>query len=278
MKTYIGIKVVEAQPSLRPSPTSSDPLGQDDGYRVRYRDGYESWSPKAAFEEAYVEVDPDRKERILLELMGDLYAYIGGGSRHSDKPVAADDLVLRNAALDFAIAARSPVISERSEDFVTRARAFYDFLVGVPVAPVEPRAVKPLRITSEDIEWLAEQFASNLAHSSQSCVGAAEYQAVDEEEARAKQIFDAIHEALFGLPMPIPSPPSAPEVSEDLPQKAEPVHAAQREEFTRPARYEPNPDYVEPEDDHVEVPDILPSEEALRDRVNEHQEANEKFL
>ncbi len=44
MKTYIGTKIIQAEP-------------QDEGYKVVYKDGYTSWSPKAAFEEAYVCVD-----------------------------------------------------------------------------------------------------------------------------------------------------------------------------------------------------------------------------
>lgn len=40
MKTYIGVKLIEAEPEERD--------GQR-GYRVRYRDGYESWCPEHAF-------------------------------------------------------------------------------------------------------------------------------------------------------------------------------------------------------------------------------------
>lgn len=45
MKAYIGSKIIMAEPAQKD--------GQD-GYRVRYApDGYESWSPKAVFDEAY---------------------------------------------------------------------------------------------------------------------------------------------------------------------------------------------------------------------------------
>lgn len=44
MEKYIGTKMVEAEPAAKD--------GQG-GYRVRYADGYESWSPKNVFEEAY---------------------------------------------------------------------------------------------------------------------------------------------------------------------------------------------------------------------------------
>lgn len=60
MKTYIGTKIIQAEPAYRcdgkvypktgPYPRK---MNLEDGYKVRYQDGYESWSPKAAFEEAY---------------------------------------------------------------------------------------------------------------------------------------------------------------------------------------------------------------------------------
>ena len=64
MKKYIGTKIIEAEPAYRcegkiypkstPYPRS---IHMEDGYRVRYPDGYESWSPKVAFEEAYRPTD-----------------------------------------------------------------------------------------------------------------------------------------------------------------------------------------------------------------------------
>ena len=64
MKTYIGTKIIEAVPAIRkggrvyeegqPTPKSMDPV--EEGYKVRYPDGYESFSPKAVFEKAYLEL------------------------------------------------------------------------------------------------------------------------------------------------------------------------------------------------------------------------------
>ena len=63
MEKYIGTKMIEAEPAYRcegkiylktgPYPRS---LKLEDGYRVRYADGYESWSPKDVFEKAYLPV------------------------------------------------------------------------------------------------------------------------------------------------------------------------------------------------------------------------------
>ena len=64
MKQYIGTKMIQAKPMTRGAyneyrgwriPADENP--EDEGYLVRYPDGYESWSPKAVFEDAYWETD-----------------------------------------------------------------------------------------------------------------------------------------------------------------------------------------------------------------------------
>ncbi len=44
MDKYIGTKVITAEPMQ---------MGGKDGYKVKYSDGYESWSPKETFETCY---------------------------------------------------------------------------------------------------------------------------------------------------------------------------------------------------------------------------------
>lgn len=62
MKTYIGTKIIQAEPMTRGeynkykgwiTPADEDP--GDEGYRVVYQDDYISWSPKEAFDGAYRE-------------------------------------------------------------------------------------------------------------------------------------------------------------------------------------------------------------------------------
>ena len=65
MKKYIGTKIIEAAPAIRKGgkvydaneliPRSTEPVKE--GYKVRYSDGYESFSPKDVFEEAYRPID-----------------------------------------------------------------------------------------------------------------------------------------------------------------------------------------------------------------------------
>lgn len=64
MRKYIGTKIIEAEPMTRGDynvfrgwtiPENENP--DDEGYLLRYPDGYISWSPKTIFEEAYRECD-----------------------------------------------------------------------------------------------------------------------------------------------------------------------------------------------------------------------------
>ena len=64
MKQYIGTKIVQAEPAYRVDgnvfvKANIAPCGVDieDGYKVVYPDGYESWSPKDVFEDAYRATD-----------------------------------------------------------------------------------------------------------------------------------------------------------------------------------------------------------------------------
>lgn len=65
MEQYIGTKIVEAVPMLRGNYMAeaegflTKDMGPLDtpGYKVRYADGYESWSPKNVFERAYRRTD-----------------------------------------------------------------------------------------------------------------------------------------------------------------------------------------------------------------------------
>lgn len=84
MKTYIGTKIIEAIPAIRkggtvyekdqPIPKSMDP--EEEGYKVRYQDGYESFSPKDVFERFYLEltVNPElrtKKPSISQKMVDD---------------------------------------------------------------------------------------------------------------------------------------------------------------------------------------------------------------
>lgn len=56
MKQYIGTKLIQAEPCPAWRDSADHKIG-DPGYKVRYADGYESWSPKDVFEWAYLPLD-----------------------------------------------------------------------------------------------------------------------------------------------------------------------------------------------------------------------------
>lgn len=58
MKTYIGTKVIKAEPCKVWKEMGKHAIGED-GYRVVYPDGYISWSPKDVFEKTYHELTHD---------------------------------------------------------------------------------------------------------------------------------------------------------------------------------------------------------------------------
>ena len=76
MKKYIGTKQVEAEPMtmgeayekglLQAGRVPSEAEKDKVGYHVKYKDGYESWSPAEPFEEAYKLADT-ALDRILKE-------------------------------------------------------------------------------------------------------------------------------------------------------------------------------------------------------------------
>ena len=78
MKTYIGTKTIKATPAIRKGgkvylpgdqiPRTMEPV--EEGYKVVYEDGYESWSPKDVFEKAYhvAETPLDRMKIEQAEL------------------------------------------------------------------------------------------------------------------------------------------------------------------------------------------------------------------
>lgn len=84
MKTYIGTKIIEATPAIRMGgkvydaneliPRSMELV--EEGYKVRYQDGYESFSPKDVFERFYLEltVNPElrtKKPSISQKMVDD---------------------------------------------------------------------------------------------------------------------------------------------------------------------------------------------------------------
>lgn len=67
-KAYVGTKIVRARPEHNPRMG----LYGRDGYKVIYPDGYESWSPKETFEQAYREVSDEEKALVARVVAAEL--------------------------------------------------------------------------------------------------------------------------------------------------------------------------------------------------------------
>lgn len=101
MNTYIGCKMVEAEPMTRGAynqlrgwklPERENP--EDQGYLVKYDDDYISWSPKGIFEKQHFMLMSDKQE--LLESLNyidenDLYAFKGECIHESLDPLKSKD-------------------------------------------------------------------------------------------------------------------------------------------------------------------------------------------
>jgi hypothetical protein len=73
MQSFIGCKIVQAEPmdnctfaQSKGKPWDTD-YKVEPGYKVIYPDGYESWSPKAVFEQAYRLISDAEAELVQYE-------------------------------------------------------------------------------------------------------------------------------------------------------------------------------------------------------------------
>lgn len=181
MKTYIGIKTVVAEPATKTFPIDDEGgTVERSGYKVVYPDGYVSWSPADAFEEAYVEVEADRAANVLEDLRFGLRALTApessdeaadrifgeqqdAGPTHDTYPVLSfgkpdpewvkqererEAIERRSLAISYALQATAPVHSMQQqpkqrtvEGVVEAATAILAFMEGgAAIAPSKPPA------------------------------------------------------------------------------------------------------------------------------------------
>ena len=78
MEKYLGVKLIDAESEPKFYSEWEEDLDKaQDGYKVVYEDGYESWSPKDVFEKAYLKFDQGNieingklephQERVVVE-------------------------------------------------------------------------------------------------------------------------------------------------------------------------------------------------------------------
>lgn len=168
MKQYIGTKLVEAEPARRINGTAvvgmNDAVAIDatieQGYRVRYPDGYESWSPKEVFEAAYLPLHvnpelPTDKPSISKEMVDDFIVYVDVTTMGDKTTVCR--AVLRNG---FEIVESSACVSkenysERMGYIVCRKKiedrvwALLGFLLQTAVGGVDGRVAQKMICTEQ---------------------------------------------------------------------------------------------------------------------------------
>ena len=133
MEKYIGTKMIEAEPCPAWKDAGGHKTG-DPGYRVRYADGYESWSPKDVFEAAYlpVVVNPELRTAapsISQQMFGNAFnaKMLGGDGQpwaSTKHPVAAKMDQGRKRVPDPDSGTFSNLITdELSVDAITKAQS-----------------------------------------------------------------------------------------------------------------------------------------------------------
>lgn len=95
MKHYIGVKHIQAEPMEKDGKA---------GYKVVYPDGYESWSPKDVFEEAYTPFATQEVSNFVLNMVKetlDMSSHILYMSRQTGNTKILQEMIDINPELFF---------------------------------------------------------------------------------------------------------------------------------------------------------------------------------
>jgi hypothetical protein len=114
---YVGVKIVRAEPKER-----IDGELIEQGYRVMYSDGYESWSPKEIFEAAYLPVGEEANS--VTEAMVDLFT--GKEYHATNLPDGKSTLVSCKTASGFMLHEVSSCVDPRKYDSILGSRIALD--------------------------------------------------------------------------------------------------------------------------------------------------------
>src|SRR5574343_92395 len=109
-KFYVGVKIVFAWPEER-----VDGELREQGYHVRYEDGYESWSPKNVFEAAYLPMG-ESNNNTVTEQMVDLFT--GKELDATDMPDGKTTLVGCKTASGFMMYDTSSCVDPKKYDSI----------------------------------------------------------------------------------------------------------------------------------------------------------------
>ena len=177
MKRYIGTKLIEAEKIVRVDgkmqpldwPIPSENARVEHGYKVRYADGYESFSPKDVFEKAYMPLEHNKKLKtdapsISQKMVEDFIAEV-----HVDTLGEKTTVVRAVLANGFEIVESSSCVSKENYDqnlgkdicmekIVGKVWYLLGFLLQTAVNGVSiPRTVEPVRDLEQEYQEQVSQ-------------------------------------------------------------------------------------------------------------------------
>lgn len=134
MKKYIGTKQVEAEPMtrgdawgkhlLREKPTEVN--FDEAGYHVKYKDGYESWSPAEPFEEAYRQLNDERKNMTFGDAIEVLKQ--GGAIRRTNWNGKGLFVIKQVPAhIESDIIPKMQSLPQSAKDLILKGKGFIDY-------------------------------------------------------------------------------------------------------------------------------------------------------
>lgn len=172
MRKYIGTKLIEAEKIVRVDgkmqpvewPIPSENAKVEHGYKVRYADGYESFSPKDVFEKAYMPLEHNKKLKtdapsISQKMVEDFIAEV-----HVDTLGEKTTVVRAVLANGFEIVESSSCVSKENYDqnlgkdicmekIVGKVWYLLGFLLQTAVNGVDlPRIVEPERNLEQEYQ------------------------------------------------------------------------------------------------------------------------------
>lgn len=133
MKKYIGTKQVEAEPMTMGEAYEKGFLHRDavlcdgdkerEGYHVKYKDGYESWSPADPFEAAYRDISSEMD-------FGDAVTLLKAGSALRRKGWNGKGLfVIKQvpAHIDSEVIPKMQSLPQSAKDLILKGKGFIDY-------------------------------------------------------------------------------------------------------------------------------------------------------
>lgn len=140
MKTYIGVKILDAEPCtfgdyisrrgwvIPPNENPAKP-----GFYVRYPDGYVSWSPAEIFRAAYRPISDDERKVITAPVKASFYDRLLAESQELESKIEKLTSFMRTEAFDCLVPHQRTLLQNQRDTM----REYADIL-GQRIATIDP--------------------------------------------------------------------------------------------------------------------------------------------